>query len=64
MEPTPEQLRTLYVTTHQLTAQLKCFIRLVDIFPNGKLYMVIQPRQFADQRMIVYINPNGDIEYV
>ncbi|OCR01715.1 hypothetical protein BCD67_13930 [Oscillatoriales cyanobacterium USR001] len=64
MEPTPEQLRTLYVTGRQLTAQLKSFIRLIDILPNRDLCIVIQPRQFPDQRMIVYIDLNGDTEYV
>jgi hypothetical protein len=64
MEPTPEQLRELYISVNQLTAQLKCLIRLIDIFPNRDLYIVIQPRQFPDQRMILYINPNGDRRYV
>ncbi|MDB9515326.1 hypothetical protein PN499_29420 [Kamptonema animale CS-326] len=64
MEPTPEQLRTLYVTGRQLTAELKCLIRLIDIFPNGDLCIVIQPRQFPDQRIIFYIYPNGGKRYV
>lgn len=64
MEPTPEQLRWLYLKGRELTATFKCLIRLIDIFPNGILYIVIQPRQFPEQRIILYIDPNGDKRYV
>ncbi len=64
MEPTPEQLRWLYLKGRELTADFKCLIRLIDIFPNGNLYIVIQPRQFPDQRIILYIDQNGGKRYV
>jgi hypothetical protein len=64
MNPTPEQLRELFVTGYRLTAQLKGFIRLIDMLPSGELCIVIQPRQFPNQRIIIYIEPNGSKKYV
>ncbi|MGB3206920.1 MAG: hypothetical protein WBB28_18200 [Crinalium sp.] len=64
MEPTPDQLRELYLIARELTAQLRCYIRLVDLLPNRELCIVIQPREFPNQRMIIYIDPNGDRRYV
>lgn len=64
MEPTPEQLRELYLLGHELTTQMRCYIRLIDLLPGGELCMVIQPREFSNQRMIIYIDPNGGRRYV
>jgi hypothetical protein len=64
MEPTLEQLRSLYFIGRKLTAQFKCDIRLIDSLSNKDLCIVIQPRQFPEQRIIVYINQNGDKRYV
>lgn len=64
MEPTPDQLKELYLIARELTAQLRCYIRLVDLLPNRELCIVIQPREFPSQRMIIYIDPNGDRRYV
>jgi hypothetical protein len=64
MQPTPSQLRELYLIGRELTGQLRCYIRLIDLLPNQELCIVIQPREFPNQRMIIYINPNGDRRYV
>lgn len=64
MTPTPDQLRELFFNGYELTARLKCFIRLIDLLPSGELCIVIQPRQFPNQRMIIYIEPNGIKRYV
>ena len=64
MEPTPDQLRELYLIGRELTAQLRCYIRLIDLLPNRELCIVIQPRELSSQRMIIYIDPNGDRRYV
>lgn len=64
MEPTPEQLRSLYFIGRKLTAELRCYIRLIDLLPNKELCIVIQPRNFPEQRTIVYIDQNGGKRYV
>lgn len=64
MEPTPEQLRELYILGRELTAQLRCYIRLIDMLVNNDLCIVIQPRNFPEQRLIAYINQNGVTRYV
>jgi hypothetical protein len=64
MEPTPEQLQELYILGRELTARLKCYIRLIDLLPNRELCIVIQPRNFPEQRMIVYVYQNGGKRYV
>ncbi|MGK7878348.1 MAG: hypothetical protein AB4426_35110 [Xenococcaceae cyanobacterium] len=64
MEPTSDQLRELYLIGHELTAQLRCYIRLIDLLPSGELCIVIQPREFPNQRMIIYVDLNGDRRYV
>ena len=37
MEPTPDQLRELYLIGHELTAQLKCYLRLIELLSGGEL---------------------------
>lgn len=64
MTPTLDQLRELYLIGHELTAQLKCYIRLIDLLPNGELCIVTQPRAFPNQRIIIYVDPNGGRRYV
>lgn len=64
MQPTPEQLQELYIIGSELTAQLKCYIRLIEMLPNGNLCLVVQPREFPKQRIIIYIDPQGEIRYV
>ncbi|MGK7932976.1 MAG: hypothetical protein AB4041_16315 [Microcystaceae cyanobacterium] len=64
MNPTPEQLQQLYEITYQLTAQLQCYIKLVELLPNRDLCIVVQPRTFTNQWIIIYIKPNGDKQYV
>jgi hypothetical protein len=48
MEPTPEQLRELYILSYELTAQLRCFISLIELLPNRELCIVGQPRSFIN----------------
>jgi hypothetical protein len=62
--PTPVQLDHLYRITRQLTTQFRGYIRLVDLLPNHLLCIVCQPREFIDQRIIVYISPDGEVNYV
>ncbi len=64
MEPTPDQLRELYLIGHELTAQLKCYLRLIELLPGGELCIVTQPREFPNQRIIIYVEPNGSRKYV
>jgi hypothetical protein len=64
MEPTLNQLRELYLIGRELTSQLRCYVRLIDMLPNGELCMVVQPRKFPTQRMIIYIDPSGGRRYV
>ena len=64
MTPTPDQLQELYLIGHELTAQLKCYIRLIELLPSGELCIVTQPRELPNQRMIIYVNPNGGRRYV
>ncbi len=37
MEPTSDQLRELYLIGHELTAQLKCYLRLIELLSGGEL---------------------------
>ena len=64
MEPTPSQLRELYVLGYELTARLRCYIRLIEMLPNRDLCVIVQPREFPAQRMIIYIEPKGGRRYV
>lgn len=64
MTSTLDQLRELYLIGYKLTAQFKCYIRLIDLLPNGELCIVTQPREFANQRMIIYVDLNGGRRYV
>lgn len=62
--PSSEQLENLYGITRQLTTRFRSYIRLVDLLPDGQLCIVCQPREFIDQRIIVYITPDGEVTYV
>ncbi|PSB55787.1 hypothetical protein C7B77_13960 [Chamaesiphon polymorphus CCALA 037] len=64
MEPTPNQFRELFLIGRELTAQLRCYIRLIDMLPNGELCLVVQPREFPTQHIIIYINSIGERRYV
>ncbi len=37
MEPTSDQLRELYLIGHELTAQLKYYLRLIELLSSGEL---------------------------
>ena len=64
MEPTPEQLRELYIISYQLTAQLRCYLQLIELLPNKELCIVVQPSESIAYRMLVFINPDGGRRYV
>jgi len=64
MEPTGQQLQELYLLGRELTAQLRCHITLIDLLPNQELCLVIRPRSNSQQRLIIYIDPNGERRYV
>lgn len=62
--PTQEQLEGLYALGHEITLQFRCLIRLIDILSGGEVCIVVQPREFSEQRIIIYIEPDGGRRYV
>ena len=49
---------------YELTAQFRCYIRLIELLPSSELCVVTQAREFSNQRIIIYINPNKGRRYV
>lgn len=64
MEPTEQQLKELYIQGFIITGQFKCFIRLIEMMPNGNLAIVYSPRNFLEGRDTLFIRPDGSRRYV
>lgn len=45
----------MYLIGHELTAQFKYYVRLIDLLPNGELCIISQPRESPEQRIILSI---------